>query len=155
MRIAESRSLRFIAKKLQVDMEVASGRVVESIKEQWPELYTEASDDDYPGHGLSLIEILEQHQAEDSEDRPAITMMHSLAEGLGFSDPGIHILSNIADLVLIGDGDCPQCGRTMICIDKICRVHTDPEMLSEPAFEILSEVKSCPNCRTRVVTEVD
>lgn len=155
MRIAESRSLRFIAKKLQVDMEVASGRVVESIKEQWPELYAEASDDDYPGHGLSLMEILEQQLAEDSVVGPAVTMIRLLANSLGFSDPGIHVLSNIADLVLIGDGDCPECGRTMICIDKICRVHTDPEMLSEPTFEILSEVKSCPNCRNRVVTEVD
>lgn len=155
MRIAESKALRFIAKKLWVSQDTASDRVVESIKELWPALYAEASDEDYPDFGLSLMTVLEHHLAEDSGDRPEVTVIHLLAKSLGFSDPSIHVLSNIADMVVIGDGDCPQCGRTMICIDKICRVRTDPEMLSEPTFEILSEVKSCPNCRNRVITEVD
>lgn len=139
MRIKESKYLSTLAKLANMTEEKLSETLINELVER------KLISDDEANYGNWLTDCLEP----DTSVSDVVGVLNSI----GINDVRSKHINHLLSMVIIGDGECPECGGEMETIDADYRC-TGGDGYSTPLeYESIWEEKVCRNCGKKIIIE--
>lgn len=139
MRIKESKYLSTLAKLANMTEEKLSETLINELVER------KLISNDEANYGNWLTDCLEP----DTSVSDVVGVLNSI----GINDVRSKHINHLLSMVIIGDGECPECGGEMETIDADYRC-TGGDGYSTPLeYESIWEEKVCRNCGKKIIIE--
>lgn len=133
MKIKESKELIRLAKKAGRSTSKFAAKLVTEL------VARNVIDNDPDNWGNQLVKCY------DGSDT-LVFVIAEILQSCGIVDATIDDLAAFDALVLLGDGDCPECGGEMETIDSESKHTFGDGYLTEKEYEVLWETKKCRHC---------
>lgn len=139
MRIQESKELSSMAIFVNMTEDDLSEALINELVSR------ELVCDDEANYGSELLDCLEPDTS--------VSDVVGVLNNIGINDVRSKHINHLLSMIIIGDGECPDCGGEMETIDGDYR-HTGGDGYSTPLeYEPLWEEKICRNCGKKIIVE--
>ena len=139
MRIQESKELSSMAKFVNMTEDKLSEALINELISRGMVC------DDEANYGSELLDCLEP----DTFVSDVVNVLNSI----GIKDVKSKHINHLLSMVIIGDGECPECGGEMETIDADYRRTGGDGYLTPLEYEPLWEEKVCRNCGKKIIVE--
>lgn len=139
MRIQESKELSCLAKAANMTEDQLSEALIDELVNRG------MVSDDEANYGNKLLECFESDTT--------LTDVVGVLNSIGINDVKSEHINPLLYMIIIGDGECPDCGGEMETIDADYRC-TGGDGYSTPLeYEAIWEEKICRNCGKKIIVE--
>jgi len=139
MRIKESKYLSSLAKEANMTEDQLSETLINELVSR------ELISDDEANYGSELLDCLEPDTS--------VSDVVNVLNNVGIKDVKSKHINHLLSMIIIGDGECPDCGGEMETIDADYRYTGGDGYLTPLEYESIWEEKVCRNCGKKIIIE--